>query len=57
MRRLLFVICAVFAAASVVSLSSLSASAQTGEQYGPADGAEAPVSPPEGEALVSPPEG
>jgi cell wall-associated NlpC family hydrolase len=49
MRRLLFVICAVFAAASVVSLSSLSASAQTGEQY-EASGVEAPDDPQESTA-------
>ena len=42
MRRLLCFVCAVFAAASVVSLTSLSAKAQTGEQYGPSDGSEAP---------------
>jgi cell wall-associated NlpC family hydrolase len=41
MRRLLFVICAVFAAALVVSLTTLSAKAQTGEQYEASDGAEA----------------
>jgi hypothetical protein len=40
MRRLLFVICAVFAAASVVSFSTLAAHAQSEDQYGPADGAE-----------------
>ena len=41
MRRLVFVICAVFAAASVVSLSTLAAHAQSAEQYEPSDGAEA----------------
>ena len=40
MRRLLFVICAVFAAASVVSLSALAAHAQSGDQYGSTGGAE-----------------
>ena len=41
MRRLLFIICAVFAAASVVSLSTLTAHAQSEDQYGSSDGAEA----------------
>ncbi len=41
MRRLLLVICAVFAAASVVSLSALAAHAQSDDQYGSSDGAEA----------------
>lgn len=40
MRRLLFVICAVFAAASVLFLSNLAAEAQSVDQYGPSDGAE-----------------
>ena len=40
MRRLLLVICAVFAAASVVSLSALTAHAQSSDQYGSSDGAE-----------------
>jgi cell wall-associated NlpC family hydrolase len=47
MRRLLFVICAVFAAASVVSLSTVSAKAQSGEQYEASDGAEATQEPQE----------
>lgn len=37
MRRLLFVVCAVVAAAFVVSLSTLSAKAQSAEQYGPSE--------------------
>ena len=41
MRRLLLVVCAVFAAASVVSLSALTAHAQSADQYGSSDGAEA----------------
>jgi cell wall-associated NlpC family hydrolase len=41
MRRLVFVICAVFAAASVVFLSTLTAHAQSADQYGVSDGAEA----------------
>jgi cell wall-associated NlpC family hydrolase len=45
MRRLVFVICAVFAAASVVSLSTLAAHAQSADQYAPSDGAEAPQVP------------
>jgi cell wall-associated NlpC family hydrolase len=40
MRRLLLVICAVFAAASVVSFSALAAHAQSDDQYGSSDGAE-----------------
>ena len=40
MRRLLFVICAVFAATSVVSFSTLAAHAQSADQYGSSDGAE-----------------
>lgn len=40
MRRLVFVICAVFAAASVVSLSTLAAHAQSADQYASGDGAE-----------------
>ena len=40
MRRLLFVICAVFAAASVVSFSTLAAHAQSEDQYGSSDGTE-----------------
>ena len=46
MRRWLFIVCAVFAAASVVSLSTLAAEAQSGDQpvdqYGSSDGSEAP---------------
>ncbi len=38
MRRLKFIIFAVFAAASVVSFSTLSAQAQTADQYGSSDG-------------------
>ncbi len=45
MRRLLFVICAVFAAASVVSFSALTAHAQSADQYGSSDGAGAPQDP------------
>jgi hypothetical protein len=40
MRRLLLVVCAVFAAASVVSFSALAAHAQSDDQYGSSDGAE-----------------
>jgi cell wall-associated NlpC family hydrolase len=47
MRRLLFVVCAVFAAALVVSLTTLSAKAQTAEQYGSAGDAEASQDPPQ----------
>ncbi len=47
MRRLLFVVCAIFAAALVVSLTTLSAKAQTGEQYEASDGAEATQEPQE----------
>jgi cell wall-associated NlpC family hydrolase len=50
MRRLLFVICAVFAAASVVSFSTLTAEAQSADQYGPSDGAEATQEPQEATA-------
>ena len=45
MRRLLFVICAVFATASVVSFSTLAAHAQSEDQYGSSDGAEASQDP------------
>ena len=41
MRRLVFVICAVFAAASVVFLTTLTAHAQSADQYGVSNGAEA----------------
>ena len=47
MRRLLFVICAVFAATSVVSFSTLAAHAQSADQYGSSDGAEVPQDPQE----------
>ena len=49
MRRLLFVICAVFAAASVVSFSTL-AEAQSADQYGSAGDAEASQDPSESTA-------
>ena len=49
MRRLLFVISAVFAAASVVSFSNL-AEAQSADQYGSAGDAEASQDPPESTA-------
>ena len=49
MRRLLFVICAVFAAASVVSFSTL-AEAQSADQYGSAGDAEASQDPSESAA-------
>ena len=42
MRRLLFVVCTVLAAASVVSFSNLAAEAQSADQYGSSDGAQAP---------------
>ena len=41
MRRLFLIICAVFAAASVVSLSALGAHAQSTDQYGSSDATEA----------------
>lgn len=41
MRRLLFVVCAIFAAASVVSFSNLAAEAQSTDQYGSSDATEA----------------
>jgi cell wall-associated NlpC family hydrolase len=47
MRRLLIVICAVFAAASAVSLFALTAHAQSADQYGSPDGAVAPQDPQE----------
>ncbi len=48
MRRLLFVVvCAVF---SVVSFSTLSAEAQSADQYAPSDGSEAPQNMPENPA-------
>ncbi len=50
MRRCLFIVCAIFAAASVVSFSTLSAEAQSAEQYEPASGAETPQDPPENTA-------
>ncbi len=57
MRRLLFVICAVFVAASVVSLSALTAHAQSAaDQYGSSDGAEAPHDPQEITALQEDPQ-
>ena len=49
MRRLLFVICAIFAAASVVSFSTL-AEAQSTDQYGSAGDAEASQDPSESAA-------
>ena len=54
MRRLLLVICAVFAAASVVSLSALTAHAQSADQYRSSDDAEASQS---AEVSQDPPEG
>ncbi len=50
MRRCLFIVCAIFAAASVVSFSTLSAEAQSAEQYGPSGGAETSQDPPENTA-------
>ncbi len=50
MRRLVFVICAVFAAASVVSFSTLAAEAQPADQYGSSDGTEASQDSPENTA-------
>lgn len=47
MRRLVFIIYAIFAAASVVSFSTLAAHAQSADQYGPADGAEATTQEPQ----------
>ena len=41
MRRLVFIVCAIFAAASVVSLSTLTAHAQSADQYGSSNGPEA----------------
>jgi len=40
MRRLRFIFCAVFAAASVVSFTTLAAEAQSADQYASSDGAE-----------------
>ena len=51
MRRLVFVICAVFAAASIIAFSNLAAEAQSSDQYGPSDGVEAPQDPSETTAL------
>jgi cell wall-associated NlpC family hydrolase len=45
MRRLRFIVCAVFAAASVVSFSTLAAEAQSADQYASSDGAEASQAP------------
>ena len=50
MRRLLFIVCAVFAAASVVSFSTLAAKAQSSDQYGSSEGTEASNSPAESAA-------
>lgn len=50
MRRLVFVVCAVFAAISVVSFSTLTAKAQSSDQYGSSDGAEASSNPTESTA-------
>ncbi len=50
MRRLVLVICAVFAAASVVSFSTLAAEAQPADQYASSDGTEAQQDPPENPA-------
>jgi cell wall-associated NlpC family hydrolase len=52
MRRLLFGICAVFAAASVVSLSTLAAHAQSADQYASSDATEATTQGPQ-ETTVS----
>ncbi len=50
MRRLVLLICACFAAASVVSFSTLAAEAQPADQYATSDGTEAPQNPPENTA-------
>ena len=50
MRRLLFVVCAFFAAASVVSFSTLAAKAQSAEQYSSSDATEASSEPQDGAA-------
>jgi cell wall-associated NlpC family hydrolase len=57
MRRLLFVVCAVFAAVSVVSFSNLSAEAQSADQYGSSEGAEAAQDRPESSAPEETPSG
>jgi cell wall-associated NlpC family hydrolase len=52
MRRLLLVVCAVIAAASVLSFSNLAAEAQSADQYVSSDGAEATTQEPQ-ETTVS----
>jgi cell wall-associated NlpC family hydrolase len=53
MRRLVFIVCAIFAAAAVVFLSSLSAKAQTGGQYEASGGEESSGDSPSSEGFVS----
>ena len=53
MRRLVFIVCAIFAAGAVVFLSSLSAKAQTGGQYEASGGEESSGASPSSEGFVS----
>ena len=57
MRLFLSIVCAVLAAISVVSFSTLSAGAQPADQYASSDGAEAPQGTPENPAPDAPSSG